>query len=511
MTDTVVKINSTPITIKGNCTICNYKPDEKKPDQFIYANINDGKIVINQSNSNSNNLSLTNEQYSIFSKIASASDNDSEYELTYDDIIQVGKKKNKNNFGLDSSYVVKSDTKAGVVSVYKKFGDKLKTILRINLEQSKNDSSTKSKNENQPDKARKYASLAFNRYELGQRCYLNKLNIAPNTLIETKAGSFLVDDKGQAFKLNRNGNWEKCNSLEDLSKVASKGLASFADNTGEKNGDLTLDEKDFDIAKKMSDEKIKSDLIDRFNYYNGEQVYNVYNLHFNDTDQYGNKIKNKNIEINIGSKAFKDIENVRITFNVDSKNIKKEKTYTKGDENAKEIYSQIHGPSLNKNTFKLINSLSDQELLAAIKIYNKHKIVTGTKTENTDGYTYSYDGGYRSATHEVPVYNKCGIFQNLNDEWGIGIKEIWPIICRATRGLSEFHRSTTEYKNLLNILKTVNGNSNKNFDDDTIIKINNAFAECSIYRPIQIILFCHKLPLLRICISACLYPNFSVT
>jgi len=477
MSDTILTVNSKPITIKGNCVITNYKPNEKRPQQFIFADIKDGKTNISQSSGNNQSLELTSEQYSIFAKIAAASNKDGANELSMYDIIDSGE--NKDNFGLDNkSYDVKRDSEAGIISVYKKVGNELKTILRIDFETQKEKPTT---NQNQTNRTQgkpsKYVSLKFSRYELGQRCYSNKLNIAPNTLIETGAGTFLVDEEGQALKLNKNGDWENCTSLERVSIVASKGIASLADNTGEKNGDLTLDEKDFNIANKMSEKDLKSDLIDRFNYYDGKPVYHVESLDLDDDDCYGNKIKEKNITIRMGSNVFNDMETVNITFNVDSKSVKKQKSYTGGEENAKKIYDQIHGPSLNSNTYKLINSLSDKELVAAIKVYNNKEIQIGTKTESTDGYIYSYDGGYRSATVEVPEYNEYGMFKDLNDEWGIGIREIWPIICRATRGLSEFHRSTPEYKELFKLLEQVDGNSDKNFDDNTIISIDNAFAK----------------------------------
>ena len=116
------------IQIRGNVEISNYKTGEKRPTGYLYANINNGKVNIEQKNGNKDSLDFNKEKYSLFLKIASMDGRKNE--LSVSDITNVSRE----NLGLDNSYVVKKDPNAGIVNVYKKEGNQLKTYLHIDFE-----------------------------------------------------------------------------------------------------------------------------------------------------------------------------------------------------------------------------------------------------------------------------------------------------------------------------------------------------------------------------------------
>lgn len=449
--------NSTILSINGNCQISNYKPNESKPAYFIFTDIKNGKCNIQQKNGNKNAIDFSNEKYQLMQKIAGASSANGKTVLSLQDLNDM----NNKNLGLDNSFVIKKDIAVGVATIYKKVGNKLTTFLRFDFETNKEG---KTKETSTTDNT-KYATLPFIRYELGQRSYENKLKIPANTMLETASGSYIVDEKGKAYKFNGK-TWERISDIKSMDTVSSKVIASIADNFGG-NTDMTLNKADLKFKKDP-----KKDVIDRFNYYNAKPAYwaNSCNIGDNSIDC--------NIEsvFEIGTSDSNNTR-VKVLFDVNAHQQMKEKEFNGGYSNAEKIYKQISGPSLNKNTLKLINGLSTGELLAAVRIYNNHRVVTDVE-EWPSGEVYTGNGTFSPVTIEkVPVYNKNGMFKDLNDEWGLGIQEIMPIIDRVMNGMPEYLKNDNVYKTLQNTINSIDKTKDENFDDATIQKIDSLFGK----------------------------------
>lgn len=457
----------TRLTINGNVEISNYKNGEAKPTAFVQAKVTDNKVSVQSNKGNVQTLDLSNEKYSVMLKIANSSEYDSGAgELSWYDLRDTDKAK----LGLDDSFEIKKDLKVGVLNIYKKVGDKLTTWLHIDFETkaekaSEQSTSSSKSNKTQKSSGKKTATLKFTRAELGGYDYSNKLTIPVNTLIKSSCGSVYINSEGKAYKFNpKEQTWQETNSLEFMGRTSARLMASIADNNGS-NTDMTLNKKDLKFAKDP-----KSDLVDRFNYYNGKQAYYVKDL----------EITGSSIFAKLGSDVFKDVEDSYIDIQFD---VNEEQSGIKNailddrNNNAEKIYNQIHGCSLNKNTFKLINDLPDKDLLKALRVYNKHNIVIDTKTIST-GKRYAGNGTF------VPIdsdtfyeYNKNGMFQDLNNEWGIGIKEIMPIIDRAFNAIPKFLQKGQSYENLKNMINSIDRTKDENFDDNTIKQIDDLFGK----------------------------------
>ncbi len=121
----------TTLTINGNVEISNFKQGEAKPTAFVQAKVADNKVSVQSNKGNVQTLDLSNEKYSVMLKIANSSRDDSgSRELSWYDLRDTDKAK----LGLDDSFVVKKDLKAGILNIYKKVGDKLTTWLHIDFE-----------------------------------------------------------------------------------------------------------------------------------------------------------------------------------------------------------------------------------------------------------------------------------------------------------------------------------------------------------------------------------------
>lgn len=448
--------SSTPIIINGNCKISNYKPGEAKPEYFIFADIKNGKCDIQQKNGNKGAIDFSNEKYKLVQKIAAASNADGKTVLSLQDLNDMDKKK----LGLDDTFVIKKDIPAGVASIYKKAGNKLTTYLRIDFE-TKNDTNSTTESTN-------YATLPFIRRELGYgNEYENKMKIPANTMIDTPTGSYIIDGKGKAFKFNANTKkWDSISSIEGMDVVSSKVIASIADNAGS-NTDMTLNKADLKFKKEAT-----KDVVDRFNYYNAKPAY------------WSNwcKVEGNTLECEIES-VFKIANtkntkcHIKVAFDTDVHKYMKEKEFSGGGANAEKIYKQISGPSLNKNTLKLVNGLSASELLEAIRVYNNHRVVTDVKTSSM-GERYSGNGTFTSiGVDETPVYNENGMFKDLNDEWGIGKKDILPIIDKLMKEIPAYLKDTSTYKELQKVINSVDRKKDNDFDDATIQKIDLLFGK----------------------------------
>lgn len=459
----------TTLTINGNVEITNFKQGEAKPSAFVQAKVTEGKVNIQSNKCNASSLDLSDQKYSVMLKIAKSSKDDSgARELSWYDLRDTDKAK----LGLDDSFEIKKDLKAGILNIYKKVGNKLTTWLHIDFETktekaSEQSTSSSKSNETQKSSGTKTATLKYTRSELGGYDYSNKLTIPANTLIKSSRGLVYINSKGKAYKFNqKEETWQETNSLEFMGRTSARLMASIADNNGS-NTDMTLNKKDLKFAKDP-----KSDLVDRFNHYKGKQAYYVKDL----------KITDSSIYANLGSGVFKDVEDsyIDIRFDVNEEKSNrgiKDAMLDGGRDNAEKIYNQIDGCSLNKNTFKLINDLSGRDLLKALRVYNKHEIVIDTKKESM-GERYAGNGTFTSIGYDIDYeYNKNGMFQDLNNEWGIGIKEIMPIIDKAFNAIPKFLQKGKVYENLRNMINSVDRTKDENFDDNTIKQIDDLFAQ----------------------------------
>ena len=121
----------TTLTINGNVEISNFKQGEAKPSAFVQAKVTDNKVSVQSNKGNVQTLDLSNEKYSVMLKIANSSKYDSGAgELSWYDLRDTDKAK----LGLDDSFEIKKDLKAGILNIYKKVGDKLTTWLHIDFE-----------------------------------------------------------------------------------------------------------------------------------------------------------------------------------------------------------------------------------------------------------------------------------------------------------------------------------------------------------------------------------------
>ena len=322
-------------------------------------------------------------------------------------------------------------------------------------------------NTNKPSKAassKKSSMLIFNdmkQLDTKETAYYHdlkrsNLQIPAGTVIETDSGILAVDDNGQAWLFNRNTRtWKKTESLEYMATAASKVLASIADNYSETSGNMSLSKKDLDFKTNP-----KEDLVSRF--YGGYDVAEF-------------KKDKSSIYVELSSDTYGRIsdKSIKISFDVPQEklnNMMKMSQYSDlGIDSAHKVYDQISGPSLNKNTFKVLNDLSDNELLAAIDQYNNRHIYLSTDKNHhwVDGkneYTY------------VENYHTEGMFEDLNDEWGIGVKELMPVIDRAYKIIPEYLRKGDSYKELTDLLGTIDRNSDEDFDRRTIQKIDKLFG-----------------------------------
>ena len=137
---------STTLTINGNVEIANYKQGEAKPSAFVQAKVTDGQVSIQSNKGNVSSLDLSDQKYSVMRKIANSSKDDSGAgELSWYDLRDT----NKAKLGLDDSFEIKKDLKAGILNIYKKVGNKLTTWLHIDFEtqSEKNNQSVKTNNQ----------------------------------------------------------------------------------------------------------------------------------------------------------------------------------------------------------------------------------------------------------------------------------------------------------------------------------------------------------------------------
>ena len=464
--------DQTKLKIRGNVDISNYKENDTKPTAYVWANVKEGKTTIATPKGNTETLDLSNEKYNALVKIAEASKEDGKAELSWYDLRDMDASK----IGLDDSFVIKKDLQAGIANIYKKVGNKLTTWLHIDFETKKEKqipAENKAPIEDKPEKQRTqknepiYAELTYN--DLGPMATKENgfgtkriMKIPANTLIETNKGTVAVDGKGQAW-VYKNGGWSRTNSLEFMGTLSSKILSSIADNdkddyilskadlkfTGDKNKDLTSNI--YGNSYKVESCTISGDVED-----DGKSGY---------------------ISVYMDSDVFSKVEDDRLKIVFNYGNSLKGYMEDKHFENVsiktpKAIYDQIDGPSLNKNTLKELNNLSDRELLAVIRQYNKHAIAyDGTSIK-------TYGDAYGTVIDETVVYsyNKNGLFEDLNNEWGLGIKEIMPIMDRALKIIPEYLKDNENYQELVNVIATIDREADEDFDQELIVKIDNLFA-----------------------------------
>lgn len=452
------------LTVKGNVEISNYKQGEAKPSAFVLAKIKDKNVNIETPKGSSETLDLSEEKYNVLVKIAGASKEDGKTELSWYDLRDMDKAK----LGLDDSFVIKKDLKAGIANIYKKVGDKLTTWLHIDFE-TKSDNKTKVNNTTQ-DNQPKYAELTYwslgpmdNKANGGVK---SKINVPVNTLIETNTDMVVVDEKGQAWRMTKSdykkyNTWTRTNSLEFMGVLSSKVLKSIADNSNEGQGNLTLSKSDQKFSRDV-DTDLTSNMYE--GYYKVDRCENYENT----------------LYVKMGSKMFSRVEDntLNIQFDIYKNNAKafmQDNSYGSiyESEAARKVYEQISGPSFNKKTFKLINDFSNNELLSTLKYYNNHRVVT----DKDEVVTYADSYGTVADVETFYEYNEHGLFEDLNDEWGIGIKEIMPIIDRAVGIIPEYLRDKDEYKELIQTIEKIDRTEDKNFDRETIQKIDNLFAK----------------------------------
>lgn len=459
----------TKLKIKGNVDISNYKQNDTKPTAHVWASVKDGSAIIKTPKGNTESLDLSNEKYNALVKIAGASEEDGKTELSWYDLRDMDTSK----IGLNDSFIIKKDLQAGIANIYKKVGNKLTTWLHIDFETQKEQQTTaekKTENKREQQQIQKeepiYAELVYN--DLGPMASKENglgtkgaMKIPANTSIETNKGTVVIDEKGQAW-IYKNGNWARTNSLEFMGTLSSKVLGSIADND---KYDQTLSKEDL----KFTGDKNK-DLTS--NLYGDS--YKVKNCGIYIPEKF--EKQSSIITVQMGSDVFSKVEDdqLKIVFDRDIKKYMADTQFEEAARKApKAIYEQIAGPSLNENTLEHLNHLSDRELLAVIRQYNKHAIVVDSTSEKT------YGDAYGTVIDEVVYYsyNQKGLFEDLNNEWGLGIKEIMPIMDRALSIIPEYLKDNENYQELVNIMGTIDRESDEDFEQELIVKIDNLFAK----------------------------------
>jgi len=137
---------------------------------------------------------------------------------------------------------------------------------------------------------------------------------------------------------------------------------------------------------------------------------------------------------------------------------------------ADKLFNQISGPSLNQKTLSMFDAIPDDKLLETITKYNRH--CEDAKLWNFfNGETANPDW----VKHKTKYYDS--LFFAMNDEYGIGAKEIKPRLNRVLNLLSQ-NELTSEQRKMLQQAKVLL-NSNKDgqqFDKETMCKLENTLA-----------------------------------
>lgn len=135
---------------------------------------------------------------------------------------------------------------------------------------------------------------------------------------------------------------------------------------------------------------------------------------------------------------------------------------------ADKLFKQISGPSLNEKTLSMFDAIPDDKLLETISAYNKH-------FEKADIWKlFNGETGNPDWSKEKTNYFDS-LFYAMNDEYGIGAKEIKPRLNRVFNVLSQTDL-TPERRKYIQDAKTLL-NSGKDLDKETICKIENKLAE----------------------------------
>lgn len=206
-------------------------------------------------------------------------------------------------------------------------------------------------------------------------------------------------------------------------KLVSRSYASYNEESKntlkesyDKNGKVTKRYyKDGDIS---SEEFDKNNRVTKRNFNKTENKNSVGNYKTQEY-VYDDNGKVKNILVNIENTTIKFDNNKNLVqvgdFNVqeilsktelneDAQEYKKDFDFMTQKEIAKELHSQIYGPSLNKKTLNMFDAIPNEKLLEVLKEYNNIK-------------------GFFEAEQDT-------LLITMADEWGIGISDLAPRLQR---------------------------------------------------------------------------------
>ena len=254
------------------------------------------------------------------------------------------------------------------------------------------------------------------------------------------------------FKINKNGEqeYQKSLNLTDMSQV--KLLEALANNdTTEWRGSFVLSKNDIRIAiekyKKGEFTEDMSEFLPKGCKLEKQKLSTK--EHFVQTDLV-NKNNSKRTTMRFG-----------IDVQPTADDLYNGAKFT-GQEKAADLFGQILGPSLNSKTLKKFDEMDDNELLAAIRAYNTHNIQ----------YWEKHTLGDEDILH-IPDQ---GMFADLNDEWGIGIKELHPRINRALNAMPEECKELGDYQKIQEILNSTDKNASGSFSKKDVKEIDALFA-----------------------------------
>lgn len=265
--------------------------------------------------------------------------------------------------------------------------------------------------------------------------------------------NYYYDEKGYFY--NENSDKEKIYGELSMDEAQFKSMETIAMNVDEGEEELTLSKRDIEeAAKKLSE--------------NEEYLITMNNRLTNSAcvKQIYTSEKEQKMSIELGYTYNQGITKV-LSFNYKD---------AVSSQNAKNMYKIINNETDASKILEQFDTINNNELVGMIRYYNNHYIVCGEKTVS-DEY-YDEDKEYKE-----PIYNAKGIFQDMNNIEGIGIKELTPRIKRAFRLIPNNFGQTSKiakekYQKLAKIVNSLDEKKSGCFSDDEIKTIDDMFAIC---------------------------------